>query len=72
MYFLFDVYVICDVCKGKCYNWEILEVVFKGKLIVDVFDMMVEEVVEFFFVVLVVWDKMEILVCVGFGYIKVG
>lgn len=48
MYFLFDVYVLCDVCKGKRYNREMLEVKYKDKIIVDVFEMIVEEVLEFF------------------------
>lgn len=48
MNFLFDVYVECEICMGCCYNWEIFEVLYKGKLINDVLNMMVEEVVEFF------------------------
>lgn len=48
MYFLLDVYVFCEVCDGKCYNCEILEVIYKGKNIVDVLEMIVEEVMYFF------------------------
>lgn len=72
MYFLFDVYVICEICKGKCYNCEMLEVQFKGKFIVDVLDMIVEDVQEFFKVVFLICDKMDVLFEVGLGYIKVG
>lgn len=72
MYFLFDVYVECEICKGKCYNCEMLEVQFKGKNILDVLNMIVEEVQEFFCVVLSIWEKMDVLMCVGLSYIKVG
>lgn len=58
MYFLFDVYVFCDVCKGKCYNWEILEVCYKGKMIDEVLDMIVEDVCEFFDFVFVIVCKL--------------
>ncbi|MCY1707484.1 excinuclease ABC subunit UvrA [Pannonibacter sp. SL95] len=72
MHFLPDVYVTCDVCKGKRYNRETLEVLFKGKSIADVLDMTVEEAAEFFAAVPAVRDKMETLAQVGLGYIKVG
>ena len=72
MHFLPDVYVTCDVCHGKRYNRETLEVLFKGKSIADVLDMTVEEGAEFFQAVPAVRDKMETLVKVGLGYIKVG
>ena len=72
MHFLPDVYVTCDVCKGKRYNRETLEVMFKGKSIADVLDMTVEEAADFFSAVPSVRDKMETLARVGLGYIKVG
>ncbi|MTI45690.1 excinuclease ABC subunit UvrA [Roseibium hamelinense] len=72
MHFLPDVYVTCDVCKGKRYNRETLEVLFKGKSIADVLDMTVEEAASFFSAVPAVRDKMETLARVGLGYIKVG
>jgi excinuclease ABC subunit A len=72
MHFLPDVYVTCDVCKGKRYNRETLEVKFKNKSIADVLDMTVEEAAEFFKAVPSVRDKMELLARVGLGYVKVG
>jgi len=72
MHFLPDIYVTCDVCKGKRYNRETLEVQFKGKSIADVLDMTVEEAAGFFSAVPAVRDKMETLARVGLGYIKVG
>jgi len=72
MHFLPDVYVTCDVCHGKRYNRETLDVTFKGKSIADVLDMTVEEGVEFFAAVPGVRDKLETLHKVGLGYIKVG
>ena len=72
MHFLPDVYVTCDVCHGKRYNRETLEVLFKGKSIADVLDMTVEEGVEFFAAVPAVRDKLETLKQVGLGYIHVG
>ncbi|MCV0396410.1 MAG: excinuclease ABC subunit UvrA [Rhizobiaceae bacterium] len=72
MHFLPDVYVTCDVCHGKRYNRETLEVLFKGKSIADVLDMTVEEAAEFFAAVPAVRDKMETLKKVGLGYIHVG
>ena len=72
MHFLPDVYVTCDVCQGKRYNRETLEVLFRGKSIADVLDMTVDEAEEFFSAVPSVRDKMETLKRVGLGYIKVG
>ena len=72
MHFLPDVYVTCDVCHGKRYNRETLDVQFKGKSISDVLEMTVEEGVEFFAAVPAVRDKMETLKRVGLGYIKIG
>jgi excinuclease ABC subunit A len=72
MHFLPDVYVTCDVCKGKRYNRETLEVEFKGKSIADVLDMTVEEGARFFQAVPAVRDKLETLARVGLGYVKVG
>jgi len=72
MHFLPDVYVTCDVCHGKRYNRETLDVTFKGKSISDVLDMTVEEGVEFFTAVPAVRDKLQSLFDVGLGYIKVG
>ena len=72
MHFLPDVYVQCDVCKGKRYNRETLEVTFKDKSIADVLDMTVEEGAEFFKAVPSIRDKMETLQQVGLGYIHVG
>jgi excinuclease ABC A subunit len=72
MHFLPDVYVTCDVCKGKRYNRETLEILFKGKSIADVLDMTVEEAADFFKAVPPMRDKMETLKRVGLGYVKVG
>ncbi|MBX7199693.1 MAG: excinuclease ABC subunit UvrA [Rhodospirillaceae bacterium] len=72
MHFLPDVFVTCDVCKGKRYNRETLEVHFKGKSIADVLDMTVEEGVEFFKAVPVIREKMELLKKVGLGYVHLG
>ncbi|QYF87710.1 excinuclease ABC subunit UvrA [Brevundimonas sp. PAMC22021] len=72
MHFLPDVYVTCDVCKGKRYNRETLEIVFKGKSISDVLDMTVEEAANFFKAVPPIRDKMLTLERVGLGYVKVG
>ncbi|MEY9789772.1 excinuclease ABC A subunit [Sinorhizobium fredii] len=72
MHFLPDVYVTCDVCHGKRYNRETLDVHFKGKSIADVLDMTVEEGVEFFSAVPAVRDKLVTLNQVGLGYIKIG
>jgi excinuclease ABC subunit A len=72
MHFLPDVYVTCDVCKGKRYNRETLEVQFKGKSISDVLDMTIDEAVDFFSAVPVIRDKFVTLQRVGLGYVKVG
>jgi len=72
MHFLPDVYVTCDVCKGKRYNRETLEVTFKGKSIADVLDMTVEDGLEFFKAVPVIREKMETLDRVGLSYVKIG
>ena len=72
MHFLADVYVTCDVCHGKRYNRETLDIKFKDKSIADVLDMTVEEGAEFFKAVPAVRDKLETLNKVGLGYIKVG
>ena len=72
MHFLPDVYVTCDVCKGKRYNRETLEVQFKGKSISDVLDMTIDEGVEFFAAVPSIRDKFATLQRVGLGYVKIG
>ncbi|HUN49991.1 MAG TPA: excinuclease ABC subunit UvrA [Candidatus Sulfotelmatobacter sp.] len=72
MHFLPDVYVQCDVCKGKRYNRETLEITFKDKSIADVLDMTVDDGVEFFKAVPAVREKLVMLQEVGLGYIKVG
>ena len=72
MHFLPDVYVPCEVCKGKRYNHETLEIKFKGKTISDVLDMTVEEALEFFDKVPKIKNKMQTLYDVGLGYIKLG
>ena len=72
MHFLPDVYVTCETCQGKRYNRETLEVKFKGKSIADVLDMTVEDAQHFFQAVPSIREKMDALVRVGLGYIKVG
>ncbi|MDO5613339.1 MAG: excinuclease ABC subunit UvrA [Paracoccus sp. (in: a-proteobacteria)] len=72
MHFLPDVYVECETCKGQRYNRETLEVQFKGKSIADVLDMTVEDAQEFFKAVPSIREKMDALMRVGLGYIKVG
>ena len=72
MHFLPDVYVPCEVCGGKRYNRETLEVHYKGKTIYDVLDMTVEEAVEFFKNVPSILNKIQALYDVGLGYIKLG
>ena len=72
MHFLADVYVKCDVCKGRRYNRETLEVKYKGKNIADVLDMSVDEACEFFASVPNIYRKVRTLKEVGLGYIKLG
>jgi len=72
MNFLPDVYVQCDVCKGKRYNRETLQVLYKGKSIADVLDMTVAEAVEFFSEIPGLQRKLRTLYDVGLGYIKLG
>jgi len=72
MHFLPDVYVTCDVCQGRRYNRETLEILFKGKSISDVLDMTVDEAHDFFKAVPTVREKMATLKRVGLGYVKVG
>ncbi|WP_226780903.1 excinuclease ABC subunit UvrA [Oceaniglobus trochenteri] len=72
MHFLPDVYVECETCKGARYNRETLEIRFKGKSIADVLDMTVEDAQEFFKAVPSIREKMDALMRVGLGYIKVG
>ncbi|MCC0058203.1 MAG: excinuclease ABC subunit UvrA [Hyphomicrobiaceae bacterium] len=72
MHFLPDIYVTCDVCKGKRYDRETLEIKFKGKSIADVLDMTVEEAAQLFKAVPAVRDKLLTLARVGLGYIHVG
>ncbi|GAW93179.1 excinuclease ABC subunit UvrA [Calderihabitans maritimus] len=72
MHFLPDVYVPCEVCKGKRYNRETLEIKYKGKSIADVLDMTVDEAVEFFKHIPKIYRKLKTLQDVGLGYIKLG
>jgi excinuclease ABC subunit A len=72
MHFLPDVYVTCDVCKGRRYNRETLEIHYKGKSIADVLDMTVREALEFFDAVPVIKSKLETLNEVGLDYIRLG
>jgi excinuclease ABC subunit A len=72
MVFLPDVYVPCDVCKGRRYNRETLEVKYKGKSIADVLEMTVEEALEFFANIPPIRRKLQLLFDVGLGYIKLG
>ncbi len=72
MHFLPDVYVTCDVCKGKRYNRDTLEVQYKGKNIYEVLDMTVEEGVAFFDGIPAIQRKLQTLYDVGLGYIKIG
>ncbi len=72
MNFLPDIYVPCEVCKGKRYNRETLEVKYKGKSIADILDMTVEEAVTFFNNIPRIKQKIQTLVDVGLGYIKLG
>lgn len=72
MHFLPDVYVPCEVCKGKRYNRETLEVKYKGKNIYEVLDMNIEEAVEFFKNIPTISRQLETLMEVGLGYVKLG
>ena len=72
MHFLPDVYVTCETCRGARYNRETLEIKFKGRSIADVLDMTVEDAQEFFKAVPSIREKMDALMRVGLGYIKVG
>lgn len=72
MHFLPDIYVPCEVCKGKRYNYETLEVKYKGKTISDVLEMTVEEGLEFFDKIPKIKQKLQTLYDVGLGYIKLG
>ena len=72
MQFLPDVYVHCEVCKGKRYNREALEISYKGKNIADVLDMTVDRAVDFFRAFPKVRTKLETLQAVGLGYIRLG
>jgi excinuclease ABC subunit A len=72
MNFLPNVFVSCEVCKGKRYNREALEIMYKGKSIADVLDMTVEEAVEFFANIPAVHRKLQTLYDVGLGYVKLG
>ena len=72
MHFLPDVYVACDVCKGRRYNRETLDVRYKGRNIHDVLDMTVEEAGEFFRVIPAVARRLETLIAVGLTYVKLG
>ncbi len=72
MHFLADIYVPCEVCKGKRYNRETLEVKYKGKSIADVLDMTIEEGVDFFENIPRIKNKLQTIKDVGLGYIKMG
>lgn len=72
MHFLPDVYVMCDECKGKRYNREALEITYKGRTISDVLEMTVEQAAEFFDSIPSIHRKLETLVEVGLGYIRLG
>ncbi|MFA6507901.1 MAG: excinuclease ABC subunit UvrA, partial [Treponemataceae bacterium] len=72
MNFLPDVYIMCDVCRGKRFNKETLEVQYKGKNIADVLDMTIEEAAEFFSYIPHIAKKLDTLLSVGLGYIKLG
>lgn len=72
MHFLPDVYVLCDVCKGKRYNRETLEVFYKGKNIHEVLEMTVEDALEFFAPIPTIARKLQTLMDVGLSYIKLG
>jgi excinuclease ABC subunit A len=72
MHFLPDVYVPCDVCRGKRYNRETLEILYRGKSIHDVLDMTIEDAARFFQSIPAVHPKLQTLLDVGLGYLKLG
>ena len=72
MHFLPDVYVECDVCHGKRYNREVLEILYKGKTISDVLEMTIDEATEFFENIPAIYRKLKTIQEVGLGYIKLG
>ena len=72
MHFLPDVYIPCEVCKGKRYNRETLEVKYKGKTIADILAMTVDEAVEFFENIPKIYRRLKVLQDVGLGYIQLG
>ena len=72
MHFLPDVYVECDVCHGKRYNREALEILYKGKTISDVLEMTIDEATEFFENIPAIYRKLKTIQEVGLGYIKLG
>ncbi|MEO8352291.1 MAG: excinuclease ABC subunit UvrA [Chthoniobacteraceae bacterium] len=72
MHFLADVYVECEVCRGRRYNRETLEITYKGKNIADVLDMTVDEAARFFRNVVQIYDKLVALSDVGLGYVRLG
>ena len=72
MHFLPDIFVPCEVCKGRRYNRETLEVRYKGKNIAEVLDMTVDEAVEFFSALPKIHNKLKTLCDVGLGYVKLG
>jgi excinuclease ABC subunit A len=72
MHFLPDVYITCDVCKGKRYNQETLDIRYRGKNIFEVLDMSVEEAHSFFHKIPNLRDRLDTLLSVGLGYIKLG
>lgn len=72
MHFLPDMYVLCDTCKGKRYNRETLEILYKGKNIHNVLEMTIEEALEFFAAIPLIARKLQTLIDVGLGYIRLG
>jgi excinuclease ABC subunit A len=72
MQFLPDVYITCDVCKGRRYNSETLKIKYKGKMISEILDMTVEEALEFFINTFTIRKKLQTLTDVGLGYIRLG
>lgn len=72
MHFLPDAYITCEVCKGRRYNQEVLDILYKGKNIADVLDMTVEEAVKFFNDIPILTHKLGVLKSVGLGYMRLG